>query len=219
MLFHSYTMQNIIFLHASLGAIALIFGMIAIITKKGSPLHKKSGKVFFYAMLSSAIVALFVALMPGHTSYFLFIIGIFSCYLLLSGYRALRFKNIQEISSFTTDKIISYGMLFSGLGMVIWSLLPLLQRHNPSIVLLIFGAIGITLSIRDIRLLKDTEQLTKSWLRIHIGNMVGGYMAAFTAFIVVNKFIPGIYGWLAPTVIGSIYISYWMAKIAPKKKA
>ncbi len=211
-------MQQLILLHACFGGLALLAGMVAICTKKGAKFHKKSGKVFYYSMLSSAILALIASLNPERTNYFLFIIGVFSIYLLLSGFRALRFKNIKSIPSFFTDKLTSFGMLFSGNIMIVWSLLPLRNNQNISVVLLIFGLIGLSLSIRDLRLIRNKEKLQSSWLNIHVGNMVGGYIAAFTAFIVVNKWIPGMYGWLTPTALGTAYITYWMVKLSPKKK-
>ncbi len=211
-------MQELITLHAFFGGIALSAGMIALITKKGGKFHKKSGKIFYYSMLSSAIIALVVSLHPERTNYFLFIIGLFSSYLLLSGFRALRFKQLQKINSFRIDKLISLTMLITGIIMVFWSIIPLFQNRSLIIVLLVFGLLGISLSMRDLRWMRHKERLQKSWLRIHIGNMVGGYIAAFTAFIVVNKVLPGIYGWLTPTVIGSAYITYWMVKLSPKKK-
>ena len=46
--------------------------------------------------------------------------------------------------------------------------------------------------------------------------MTGGYIAAFTAFVVVNQILPGVYGWLTPTALGTIYIMYWNKKIKNK---
>ncbi|MBK8698615.1 MAG: hypothetical protein IPN29_03380 [Saprospiraceae bacterium] len=65
-------------IHASLGALALMAGMVALMARKGSRYHKKAGKIFLYAMLFSAVLAMIIALMPGHENAFLFSIGIFS---------------------------------------------------------------------------------------------------------------------------------------------
>ena len=68
----------LIYIHATLGSIAFIAGFIAIITKKGNTAHKKSGIVFYYAMLAAAISALVIAVLPKHENPFLFTIGLFS---------------------------------------------------------------------------------------------------------------------------------------------
>jgi cytochrome c-type biogenesis protein CcmH/NrfF len=42
--------------------------------------------------------------------------------------------------------------------------------------------------------------------------MIGGYVATFTAFCVVNvKFLPKLAVWLLPTVIGTMGIAMWTA--------
>jgi hypothetical protein len=42
--------------------------------------------------------------------------------------------------------------------------------------------------------------------------MMGGYISAVTAFIVVNQLLPGVYGWIAPGVIGGVLIAVWSNK-------
>lgn len=80
------------YIHAPLGGIALLSGGVSLVSKKGSPLHKKSGKVFFYSMLLSAFSALVVSVLPNHESPFLFSIGLFSTYFLVNGIRSLKYK-------------------------------------------------------------------------------------------------------------------------------
>ncbi len=55
-------------------------------------------------------------------------------------------------------------------------------------------------------------------MTLHLGNMMGAYIASFTAFLVVNEVLPPLVGWLGPTVLGSFYIAYWNIKINKKKK-
>lgn len=85
--------QILIFIHASFGGIALISGLISMITKKGETIHKKSGLIFFYAMVLYTLSAILVAILPNHKSPFLFAVAIFSLYFVLTGNRALNFKN------------------------------------------------------------------------------------------------------------------------------
>lgn len=204
----------LIYLHAALGGIALLTGSLAMIFKKGSKRHKQSGKVFFLSMLTSALIALIVALIPSHLSPFLLAIGIFSLYLLLSGYRALRFKKLGLNLFF--DKMISAIMLLAGISMIA---IPIITQSRINVVLTVFGAIGIFSAIRDLRLYQHPERLNGRWLSLHLGNMIGAYIASFTAFLVVNQFFPPLIGWLGPTVIGTLYIIWWNRKLAkPKSK-
>ncbi|OUU19486.1 MAG: hypothetical protein CBC08_07240 [Flavobacteriaceae bacterium TMED48] len=93
------------YIHAPLGGIALLSGGISLISKKGSSLHKKSGKVFFYSMFLSAFSALVVSFLPNHESPFLFSIGLFITYFLVSGIRCLKYK--QKEIYLSIDKIIA----------------------------------------------------------------------------------------------------------------
>lgn len=203
--------QLAIIIHAALGGIALLAGLIAIISKKGQPTHKKSGIVFYYAMITSGASAIVIALMPKHENPFLIAVGVFSLYFVIGGYRALRFKSMT--SSIKNDKILSIIMLITGVLMI---LLPLVISQSINLVLLIFGIIGILFALRDLKLYQNREQLKKGWLKLHLGKMLGGYISATTAFVVVNGFFPGIYNWFIPSVIGTIYITYWMKKIDKK---
>jgi hypothetical protein len=66
-------------------------------------------------------------------------------------------------------------------------------------------------------LYRTKEGLKKKWLKIHVGKMMGGYISAFSAFMVVNQFFSGIINWFLPGLLGGIYITYWMKKLNKKK--
>jgi len=204
----------VIYIHAGFGGIALAFGLVALIVKKGSFIHKKSGKVFFYSMLLSALMALIISILPKHESPFLFAIGIFSSYFILTGYRALRFKkNNPELK---LDRIISWIMILTGITMIFY---PVILNNSINIVLTIFGIVGLIFAIIDIRLYKQVEKLKKEWLKLHLSKMIGGYISATTAFVVVNGLFPSFYGWFIPGIIGGIYITYWIMKLDRKPVA
>lgn len=198
----------LIYIHAGFGGLALIFGSLAIVFKKGSKKHRATGKYFFYSMIISAVIALLIACFPGHYSPFLFSIGLFSLYFLIFEYGALRFK--KKIDRLTIDIIGNISMLVIASCMV---LLPVVIYGVVNIVLLVFGLLGILATLATIRVLRKKETLKERWLRMHLGNMIGGYIAAVSAFAVVNQILPGIYNWFVPGIIGGVYIYYWMRKI------
>ena len=84
--------QIMIYIHAGFGSLALFAGTITIIATKGSVRHKKFGLLFFNSMVISGLIAMIVAVLLNHENPFLFAIGIFSLYFVLTGFRALRFK-------------------------------------------------------------------------------------------------------------------------------
>jgi uncharacterized membrane protein len=61
------------FIHAPLGGIALLCGGLSLVSKKGSRLHKKAGRVFFFSMLFSAFSALVISpLAESRKCFFIF---------------------------------------------------------------------------------------------------------------------------------------------------
>lgn len=205
--------EFLIYAHAGLGGLALLSGLVALIVVKGSAIHKRSGKVFFFSMLLSAAVALVVAFIPSHHNPFLISIGIFSTYFLLSGFRSLRYKNPGF--DLKTDKIIAAIIIITGIVMIFT---PILLSGSINIVLLVFGTVGIVFGVRDFRLFKNRDRLKKSWLKLHLGKMTGGYIAAVSAFFVVNQILPGIWNWFVPGIVGSAYITFWMVKLNKRLK-
>src|SRR6188768_3704998 len=80
----------ILIVHIVNGATGLIAGTINLIRRKGDPLHRRLGVVFVIAMLltgSSAVVLSFL-----HPNHFLMIIGIFTIYMVSTGYRYIRLR-------------------------------------------------------------------------------------------------------------------------------
>lgn len=201
----------LIIAHAVLGGIALLSGFIALASRKGLKYHRTSGKVFYYSMLSSAILALVISWLPGHTSPFLFAIGIFSSYFILLGYRALRLKNTAP--KLFPDKFLVLILFITSVLMIA---LPPILIGKIHIVLTVFGLAGLAFAIRDWKMFSKNTALGKNYLAYHLGNMIGAYIAATTAFIVVNQLLPGIYAWFTPGLIGGIYIGYWLNKLKKK---
>ncbi len=202
------SIQILILIHASFGGIALISGLISMIAKKGKNVHKISGLTFFYSMVLCGVSAMIIAILPNHQSPFLFAVGIFSLYFVLTGNRALNFKN--KSADLRVDKYISIAMIVTGTLMIS---LPILLTENINIILFVFAIVGIMFSVKDLVLFNKPEQLRKEWLKFHLGKMIGGYIAAATAFVVVNEFFPSLYGWFIPGIIGSFVITYWTRRL------
>ena len=205
------TIQILIYIHAAFGGIALLAGLVSIIAKKGKNIHRKSGLVFFYSMMLSGIIAMIVAVLPNHESPFLFAVGIFSLYFVLTGNRALNFK--RKNPDLKIDKLISIIMIATGVLMI---LLPIILTKSINIVLVVYAIVGIIFSVSDLILFRNPERLRKGWLKLHLGKMLGGYISATTAFVVVNEFFPSFYGWFIPGIVGSFIIAYWMRKMNKK---
>jgi len=186
---------------------AWLCGLVAASLPKGQKWHRFFGKCFVSLMLFSAAVSLIVANLPNHKSPFLTAIGIFTIYLTTGGFLAWNgYKGTQ-----IREKILAFAMFITGIGMVG---IPYLLHGKINIVMLAFGSVGILLSVMDFRLIRNPEKLKGKRIFMHIGKMTGALISATTAFVVVNGFLPGLWGWFLPSILGIIYIFYQNKKHA-----
>ena len=205
-------MENIIktfiYIHAFFGGIGLLFGFLSVLFVKGSVNHKKAGTVFSYAMIISSLISLPICLLPKHENNFLFLIGIFTIYLVVSGNRVLIYKKKKEVAM--TDKIVSGVMFIASVLMLVFGIINLLKNNLGGILFLFFGLIAFMFSIRDYRFYTNLDK--SKILKFHIGKMSGTYIASITAFLVAGIHLQGILYWILPTVIGTFFIIYWTKK-------
>ena len=206
-----------IYVHAFFGGLGLITGIGSMIVKKGSPLHKKMGKVFSISMVTNSLISIPVACMPNHKSAFLFLIGVFTIYLVLSGNRSLSFKPRKKKKAALVDVLISGGMFLSSLVMIGIGIYSYSNSGN-GILFLLFGGGGLSLTIGDYFFFKryPGEETKIKWLLNHISRMMGALIASITAFLIVGLSTNSLFAWILPSVIGTIYIIYWQKKMKAK---
>lgn len=205
------TIKILIYIHAFFGGVGLITGISSVIAKKGSTFHKRSGKLFSIGMLTSSLISIPISWMPNHQNLFLFLIGLFTIYLVLVGNRALNFKLNTKAS--WIDKLISGCMLVFSLIMAIIGVYGILHHIAFSILYLFFGGFGLLLTIKDFRFYQNVNKSKNAWLIAHIGKIMGALIASVTAFIVAGLGVASIIAWTTPTIIGTFYILYWKRKI------
>ena len=204
------TYKVLLYIHIIFGGMALLSGLISMISKKGGRPHKKSGKVFTTSMWIVIASAIIIAIMKNN--HFLIMVGIFSFFQNYKGNRAIKNKSLKPN---TLDWLVIV-LAFLNTVVMIYSMQP---------VLLVFGGISVFLIISQIntyrKALKHIELPKLQWLKQHIGMMIGTYIATITAFLVQNgnNFLPvkfGVFMWLLPTVILTPLIFYWTKKYTSK---
>ncbi|MFM1998262.1 MAG: hypothetical protein RL204_209 [Bacteroidota bacterium] len=187
-------------IHIASGFTALAAGTIVMIMKKGHKPHRLLGKIFFITMIGVVASALFISLTKGNQ--FLMHMAIFVWYQNYAGWRAIQDKSLKANG---LDWAVGFMAAINGVVMV----------STFNLVLLVFGALSVFLVLQDINtqlLLRKGKELRKlSWLRKHIGMMVGAYIGTFTAFLVVNinDFEPAWLLWLLPTAVLVPLMRYW----------
>ncbi|HMQ07580.1 MAG TPA: hypothetical protein PKC30_09785 [Saprospiraceae bacterium] len=192
--------------HITGGSLSLLLGSYILITTKGTTLHKRVGKMFYYSMLIAAMVAIPMTYL--HPNGFLFLISVFTVYMLLTGIRSIHKRDISSINIW--DWFLTILMIFFGFAFLIYGVLYLINGNGFGIVYIAFGIIGILFSYIDYINFMGKSRYRNFYLMTHIQRMTGSYIASFTAFLVVNnRFLPDILAWLLPTIILLPFIVKW----------
>ncbi len=203
----------VIYLHAFLGGCGLLAGIGSMGVKKGGELHKNMGKIFTLTMIASCIIIIPISWLPNHESLFLFLISIFTIYLVLIGYRALSFRSRKKLKAESIDLTISITMFVFSLFMIGYGTYGLFNQIPDNILYIIFGGLGLFLTIKNFIFYKNFKKQKIAWLLTHLTHMISGLIASITAFIVAGLKLWTVAAWVLPSVIGTIYIIYWRRKM------
>ena len=212
----------LIIVHAITGSISLVTGFISIVTKKGSPLHKKAGKIYFWCMTGVFITGIIIA---GYQfNRFLFLIAFLSYYSVFSGVRALKLKQLHKGQKAQwydwTAGIVNAvaNLFFVGLG--VYYLNKSGITSGGGLLSLGFGLGGLAISYNNLLPFVKRPKNGHHWYLVHIGNMMGGYIATLTAFFSVmisrSEFMNPFLGFALPSLIGVPFLIYWNSSVEKK---
>lgn len=210
-------------LHIVGGGTALLAGTANALRTKGDQLHRFVGRVFLYGMLTSAACSLLLSIL--HPNYFLFIIGIFTIYMTGTGVRYLSLRDLDRGQRpAPVDWILTGGMTIFSAAFIGLGIYHILHSYTFGIVFIAFGYISSRLVRADIRTYAGDADIRNVWLVGHLQRMTGAYIAALTAFLVVNLpqgLLPGRWAfaaWLLPSAILVPVIIRWTRKYEVKKQ-
>jgi len=211
------TIKILIYIHAFFGGLGLCAGIGGIIAKKGSLWHKRLGKLFSVGMMVSSLLSLPISRMPNHENLFLFLIGLFTIYLVLAGNRALKYQGKEKAE--LIDLVISGSMCVFSITMVGFGLFNLATDQGLGILYLFFGGFGLFFTITDFLFYRNPHKTKNAYLISHIRKMNGAFVASVTAFIVAGLSLANLIFWILPSVLGIFYIIYWRRKVQGKASA
>jgi len=202
--------QTILFLHITAGVAALVAAGVAIGSAKGGRLHRRAGNAYTVAMLIVGLSALTLAV--AHPNPFLFAVGVFSLYLIFTGWRAAM---VRDGKPRRPDHAGGAVMALAGVGMLAWGAQGVLAGSGAQpVILLAFGSIGVTMALSDWRDWARGPVAGKPRIARHLGRMLGGTIATITAAGVVNLgFLPDLVVWLGPTALITPVIFWWTSRV------
>ena len=193
-------------LHVGGGATALLAGPVAMLARKGQPLHRLSGRCYAAAMVLTSVSALCLALATRNV--LLLVIAVFSFFLVFTGWRALDQKRLHEgghgarwFDWFVAALTLAFSAGLFGVG---WAM-------GRDVTDPFFGAVGSVLALRQMRQLTGRGVRPGDWLVRHMIGMSAAYIATVTAFAVVTlTILPRPVAFIGPTLVGTPLIT-WLA--------
>ena len=199
-------------LHILGGTLGLLAGTYIAIAKKGDKQHKLVGKIFAVSMLGAGFCSFILATL--HRNDFLFVVGIFTIYMVATGWRSLYLKNIPNGQKpLPIDWIIMGFMAIGALVFAYMSVNLAMEKAPFCLVFAFFAYRSIAFIVTDFKTYRGKIATKNYWLTNHLQRMMGAYIASLTAFVVVNaperaSIIP----WLLPTAILVPLIVKWTRK-------
>ncbi|GHE38852.1 DUF2306 domain-containing protein [Vulcaniibacterium thermophilum] len=211
-------------LHVVAGLIALVAGALALVARKGSPLHRHSGRVFVVAMLamasSGALMAVFVK--PDRVNA---LAGATTVYLVLSGVLAMRWP-VSRI------RVPCLALMAAALALGSFALVLAVQAATsatgtvngiPAPPLLLFAAIGLGGGLLDARMLRAGRIEGVPRLLRHLWRMcLAMFVATASFFLGQAKVFPEAVresGLLPVPVLLVIAVGvYWLARVLIKRE-
>ncbi len=202
---YTFSHQLNIIIHVTSGTAALFLGLLALISKKGRRVHKKSGLIFL-VLIAIVILTALMGVFAFEANGFLIALTMLSGYQAFSGYRVLKSKSNKPktldilIALLTLSSGLYFLYYFDSIGMI-WS---------PVIIYSTVGALFAMIAYDFLRYLIKAERYKKIWLYEHIYKMIAAFTALLAAFIGTvlpqyhpySQFLPSIFGTLL--AIGSI---------------
>jgi len=171
--------------HGLIGAVALASFWTAGLAKKGSPLHKRAGKIYLLAMIGVVVTAVPLALSQALKGQwvgaaflgYLVILVSHACRL---AWTAIRWKRDFARFSGTGYRVSSAILATSGAAVSVLGIV------YGSWLLIIFGLLGPLNGFEARRLIRNGPQSPKWWMKEHYGAMIANGVATHIAFLQIG---------------------------------
>jgi uncharacterized membrane protein len=221
--------QSLLWIHIPCGALSLVLFWIPVGVAKGSPIHRKVGRIYskmMWAVLVTAFLMSISNLIKGNydIAAFLGFLTIITGYPLWYSNEILKQKQDWSRRYYLIRQSFCVLLFLGSLGMI---LLGGIKHHFAGMgsMMLFFGLLGLP-AIRDILMTRKKAMSKETRLKMHIQGMIISGIAAYTAFFAFggSRLLSGILNeqlmilpWIAPTILGVFYSRYMKRKYVVHK--
>jgi uncharacterized membrane protein len=210
-------MSPVMMVHIAAGSVGLLSGAVALVARKGDRLHRRSGTVFFAAMLTmSALGAGLAIFAPSRMS---ILAGIFTFYLVATAWVTV--KRRAGASGVFEVGALAFG-LATGIAFLV---LAWVAAHSPRGRLdglpyqpaIVFGAVALLAAACDLRLILKSGIEGFARVRRHLWRMCAALFIASTSLFLGQPqvFPPPLHGsplLMVPAFAPLALLAFWMLR-------
>jgi len=240
-----YIHQFLLYFHITLGAVGLVVFWLPTLSKKGSPFHKRVGKIFVLTMfaisISGIIMSILVLVDPigvrvpernltlaqsfslkqqsRETAVFLLMLSMLVFVNVKQSILVLKVKADRDLLKIPSTLIPIGILLVTGIAVGIVAIIIV----QP--LFIVFSIISIVVSYGSLKYIFKKEIKQREWIIEHMGNILGTGIAAYTAFFafggrrLFSEILSGdmqLIPWILPSVIGVSATIYFSKKYRKK---
>ena len=175
-------MQTLLVVHIVAGGLAVVLGAITLLAAKGRPLHRRTGILFVYAMLTMGISASMLALRHGINLNFLG--GLTSAYFVITALMTVRRPSAWTVRVVIGAMALTFALALTQIGLGVAALTSGHFAINGVPVPMVFfmAAIALTAGLGDLRVIRAGPLRGTARLRRHLWRM------CFRLFIAAGSF-------------------------------
>lgn len=175
-------------LHLAGGALAIGSGFVTLYAAKGAALHRRSGTIFAYAMLSTPFTGAAVMAAGGRTSPANVLAGLLTTYLVITALTTVsaRSARVQRLDRDAMVAALTFGIV----GVA--SALGILALAGPSgrglaIALLIVGGVALPAGLGDRRMIRAGGLGPAPRLKRHLWRMCLALFIVLASFVFARR--------------------------------
>ncbi|WP_065187495.1 DUF2306 domain-containing protein [Shewanella woodyi] len=202
--------------HITAGAIALLCGITALISRKGTKVHRTAGNGFFFAMMTVAATAIYLDAVKMELP----VMGILTGYMASTSWMAIK---RPEGSLGLFDKLAFATITALAATLFILGSLGVSPGTNiPSAFFYIFGSVAAFAATLDLIMLLKGGVYGKHRVARHLWRMCIAMIMATMSFLAQKAAIPEVlHGssllWM-PVLLLFIFMFYWLIKMIFSKR-
>ncbi len=193
-----HTYRLLVILHIAAGTVALVTYWSAALARKGSPLHVRSGRVFWKSMVVICVTAVpmsvffFVRGQPGAGTFLGYLV-IITASAMWVGLRAIRLKQDQAAFLGGPYRGVAVTNLLAGFAVLATGV------YSGNLLFSGFSIIGIVVGGGMLRKFSKPGASRNWWMPEHYGAMLGCGVATHVAFLAIGlDRLVALAGWHMP---------------------